>query len=102
MTILSCETDDSYKEMIIDNASELNKIDSNTFVLEDLDGYYTEISVSFYTDSSFHIICWGDRNSYRWPFKKDRSISVDVPYNRYKGTNVETDVKLIRSLSEFK
>lgn len=92
----SCNyTDNNKKEILINNCESLEKINDNTFVVENLEGYYDKISIVFHSDSSYTMVCWGDRDSYLWNFMRDDVITVDIPYNRYKGINVEQDIKLI-------
>lgn len=91
----SCCTEKSQKEFIINNIDKFEKLSDNSFVIEKLDGYYTEKTISFQTDSSFTIICWGDRNSILWYLKKDKKITVSIPYDRSKNENVDIDVKLM-------
>lgn len=88
----SCQTEKSQKEFLIDNVNKLEKVSDNSFVIENIDGYYTEKSISFHSDSSFTIICWGDRNSFWWNIKKDKNITVSIPYDRYKGKNLELKI----------
>lgn len=91
----SCQPENYQKEFLIDNVDKMKKISDSSFVIENLDGYYTEKSISFQSDSSFTIICWGDRNSFWWNMRKDKHIEVSIPYNRYKSKNIETDIRLL-------
>lgn len=97
LSITLYQTDNSQKEFLIDNANtnKLEKISDNTFIIDSLDGYYTEKTISFQPDSSYTIICWGDRNSLLWYIRKDKMIHVSIPYNRYKNIDVDTDVRLM-------
>lgn len=99
VTFCSCKTEARHKQFILDNVGMFKKVSENSFVAENLKGYYTEISISFQTDSSFTIILWGDRNSIIWDIIKDKKISVSLPYDRHKGKNVDLDVRL---MSAFK
>lgn len=98
----SCQTEKSQKEFLIDNVDKLKKVSDNSFVIENLDGYYTEKSISFQSDSSFTIICWGNRNSFWWDIRKDKRITVSIPYDRYKGKNVDIDVKLVEAFKNYR
>jgi predicted oxidoreductase (fatty acid repression mutant protein) len=95
VVLSSCQSETSQKEFLIDNVCKMEKVSETSFVIENLDGYYTEKSISFQSDSSFTIICWGDRNSFLWNIRKDKKITVSIPYDRYKGKNVDIDVKLV-------
>jgi predicted oxidoreductase (fatty acid repression mutant protein) len=95
VVLSSCQSETSQKEFLIDNVYKMEKVSETSFVIENLDGYYTEKSISFQSDSSFTIICWGDRNSFLWNIRKDKKITVSIPYDRYKGKNVDIDVKLV-------
>jgi predicted oxidoreductase (fatty acid repression mutant protein) len=95
VVLSSCQSETSQKEFLIDNVYKMEKVSETSFVIENLDGYYTEKSISFQSDSSFTIICWGDRNSFLWNIRKDKKITVSIPYDRYEGKNVDIDVKLV-------
>lgn len=97
----SCQTEESQKEFLIDNVEKMERISDNSFVIKKLGGYYTEKSISFQSDSSFTIICWGDRNSFLWNIFKDNKITLSIPYNRYKGKNVDTDVRLVEVFKKY-
>lgn len=93
------QTEEQYKKLVITNADSLEKVNDNIFIVKIDNSYYSEISVSLHSDSSYTIICWGNRKSLLWDFRKDKAITVSIPYRRYKGGNVDLDVKLIRVLS---
>lgn len=99
----SCDMERYEKEFMIDNVHKLKKVSDNSFVIENLDGYYTEKSISFQSDSSFTIICWGDRNSFWWNIRKDKKITVSIPYDRYKGKNIHLDLEILKKFKmEYK
>jgi hypothetical protein len=98
----SCQSETSQKEFLIDNVDKMEKVSETSFVIENLDGYYTEKSISFQSDSSFTVICWGDRNSFWWNIRKDKKITVSIPYDRYKGKNVDIDVKLVGVFQNYR
>jgi hypothetical protein len=98
----SCQSEKYQKEFLIDNVNKIEKVSENSFVIENLDGYYTEKSISFQSDSFYTIICWGDRNSFWWNIRKDKKIDVSIPYDRYKGKNVNIDVKLISVFQNYR
>ena len=91
----SCKMEKSEKKFFIDNMNELERVSDDSFVIENLDGYYSEKSIIFHSDSSYTIICWGDRSSFWWDIKKDKIITSSIPYDRYKGKNVDLDVRLV-------
>jgi hypothetical protein len=98
----SCQSETSQKEFLINNVDKMEKVSENSFVIENLDGYYTEKSISFQSDSSFTIICWGDRSSFLWNIRKDKKITVSIPYDRHKGKNVDIDVKLVGVFQNYR
>ncbi len=93
------QTEEQYKKLIITNADSLEKFNDNIYTVKINNNYYSEITISLHSDSSFTIICWGNRNSFLWDLRKDKAITVSIPYRRYKGENVDLDVKLIGVLS---
>jgi len=47
--------------------------------------YYTDITVRLLgTDSTYQIIFWGNRDSWKWRFKLDKHFVINIPYARYK------------------
>lgn len=95
LLLTSCQKEKRCKNLLLNNSDKVRMVSDNQFILENLDGYYEEVTLSFQTDSSYVIICWGDRKSFWWDFIRDEKIVVSIPYNRYKGKNVELDVKII-------
>jgi hypothetical protein len=97
-------TDNKCKKVIIENKKSIRydaennvfKIDSTTF------NYYTDISIKLNGDSCYYIVFWGDRDSWLWDFKLDKNFSIDIPYNRYKGKNIDKDVEIINILNSVK
>lgn len=59
VVLSSCQTDKSEKEFILNNSSKMQKVSENSFVVENLEGYYTAKSIYFHGDSSYTIVCWG-------------------------------------------
>lgn len=92
---ISCQTENSHKQFFVDNVELAEKYSENIFIIDSLDSYYTEKSLRFLDDSSFVIICWGNRDSFWWNIRKDKKISVSIPFDRHKGKNVDLDIKLI-------
>jgi len=92
----------NYKNYVIEHQSEIINTDTTHFKIYDVDStktnYWTEVTIILTTDSSYYIIFWGDRDSWLWTFNKDKSISVDVPYDNYKGKNVYLDREILKAL----
>jgi hypothetical protein len=63
----------------------------------ELPGYHEGLVIRFHSDSSYTVVAWGRRESFMWSVLGDKSLTVDVPYNRYKGKDVSLDVKIISS-----
>jgi hypothetical protein len=87
----------AHKDMIKKEGNIL-KISSTDFK------YYTDITLRLLdsNDSTYQIVFWGDRNSKLWDFKLDKSITVTIPYNRYKNKNVNLDVQVFELINNFK
>lgn len=43
----------------------------------------------------------GDRDSFLWELRKDKKIMSSIPYDRYKGKNVDIDVELISVFKNY-
>jgi hypothetical protein len=100
ITVLTTEISSKRcKKYIIEHASMIVK-DEYGFKIDTCIGlpYYTDISIRVDSDSSYSVVFWGDRNSFLWNFKLDKTFSVDIPYNRYKNHNTELDEKIISLL----
>jgi hypothetical protein len=84
------------KKYIIDHASEIYKTE-DCFVIDTcIDrSYYTDVSIRINSDSSYSVVFWGNRESFLWNFRKDKSFTVDVPYKRYKGKNIKLDEQIL-------
>lgn len=97
-------TDNKCKEYIIEHESEIRIYDwDTTNVYRKIDSceydYYTDITIVKTDDSSYNVIFWGDRDSWKWDFKKDKYFTIDIPYKRHNGEDVELDIKLIEILN---
>jgi hypothetical protein len=96
------------KNYIIEHKDELrtdNWSDNEwiNFKLDSCDNiYYTDVTVRIKKDSSYNVIFWGDRDSWRWRFKLDKFFTIDIPYNRYKDKNIELDIKLYDIINKIK
>lgn len=92
-------TENQCKQYLIDNQKDIIKNDSNSFNLDSTKlNYYTDVSISISNDSSYRVIFWGDRDSWKWRFKSDKYFTIDISYNRSKNINVDNDVKLYNIL----
>ena len=104
------------KNYLISHKSEIQK-DSSYYggyeIKKVTDSYYTDVTIRMYEgnymyehidsqDSSFTVIFWGDRDSWMWRWRLDKSFSVDIPYDRYKGKDVSKDVELYKILKNIK
>ncbi len=87
----------AHKDMIKKEGNIL-KISSTDFK------YYKDVYLRLLdgVDSTYQIVFWGDRNSKLWDFKLDKSITVTIPYNRYKNKNVNLDVQVFELINNFK
>lgn len=97
---IGCINENKYKYILIDKMHYTFILTENIVILENLDGYYGEVSFTLTDDSSYVMVLWGDRESLWWNIRKDKVILVDVPYDRYKGRNVDLDVELISEFNE--
>lgn len=99
---IGCSNDNDYKETLLNQMDDSFILSDKIVYLENIEGYYTDISFSLLSDSSYVMILWADRNSIWWHLRKDKIINVDVPYNRYKGKNVDLDIQLIKKFNNLK
>ena len=97
-------TEKRCKDYVLDNRDKLVKEEKGLAIIGTDFHYYTDVTLRllsyapYNTDSTYQIIFWGDRNSWKWRFKLDKSIIVDIPYNRYKGKDVTLDLKILHLL----
>jgi hypothetical protein len=109
--LVSCDNSQTFfKKKLIDNydrgyfyctdSNNLDNPNSCVYILDSLPGYYTELTLSFHSDSSYTITAWGKRDSFMWPILGDKQIHSSVPYDRYKGKSVDLDIKLINKFSK--
>jgi hypothetical protein len=90
----------SCKKYIIKHANEIEK-NKNYFIIPNYDGlYYNEITIRL-NDDGYDVVYWGDRESFLWVFKLDKSFSVDTPYNKYKKYNTKLDEKILSLLKNI-
>lgn len=73
----------------------------NCFIVKEFHdkNYYTDMSISVDKDSAYTIVLWGNREHVMYNLKKDFILTVDIPYNRYKGKDVTQQVKLYQILT---
>lgn len=101
IAILNYRGDDYYKKYVIDNIENGKFHSENTSYLDSLDGYYDTISISS-SDSTYVIVCWGNRNSFWWNLRRDKIISCTILFKRFSGDNVDLDVKIIKEFNKIK
>ena len=95
-------TDKKIKKYVLAHKDQIKK-EKYGLVIPSTDyKYYKDITLRLIkgTDSTYQIVFWGDRESILWSFKLDKDITVDIPYNRYKGKNVELDEKVFKLIKE--
>lgn len=97
------ENHNKYKNYIIEHSDDIRVgRDSVNFNIDSCKyNYFTDVTLQIHDDSSYRVIFWGDRDSWLWGIKLDDYFSVDIPYNRYKGKNVEKDIQIIEILNSF-
>ena len=61
--------------------------------------YFTDITIKKIDDSCYSVVFWGNRDSWWWDIKSDTYFTVDITYNKYKGKNVDKDIKIIEILN---
>lgn len=93
---------DYWEYYIIKNESKIYKNEFDTFKIDSLNGYYTDLSIRQTGDSSFYFIAWGDRNSYIWNLKKDYNFEIDIPHRRFNGYDVSKEIEILKVLKNKK
>lgn len=76
-------TENQCKKYIIENQNKIvdrsQKYDdlliSCEIISDDL-SYFTDVQFRLYKDSTYDIIFWGDRNSWKWDFRTDKHFHV--------------------------
>ena len=104
---VSCDSNDKYKNYVINHSDEIYMTEYGVFKIDSCEiKYYTDISIRttelIFNDTAYSIIFWGDRNSWKWKYKKDKYFNVDVKYNRYNGENVDKDLMILYTLELIK
>ena len=102
--LVSCSSDDHYKTMLLSNIDRVEKTGDGIYNLDSIeDSYYTEIQIMFYEDTpAYYIICWGDRSSILWDFRKDRKIHTSLIYDMSKGEDVYLDYMIHKNINNTK
>ena len=96
--LVGCKNDNYYKDYFIHEAEHIEK-DHPYYRLKNIyDPYYTDITVYLHSDSTYQMIVWGDRESWKWIHKLDRNFVVSIPYNKYKEKDVSRDRAVIKAL----
>jgi len=94
------------KDYIIEHSDEIEYLEvpmfeDGIYTIDSCDMYYfTEVTIKSLDDSSYFIIFWGDRDSWLWKYKLDKSFEVSIPYDRSKGENVDKDLKILQALKD--
>jgi hypothetical protein len=90
------------KKYIIEHVSLIYK-NEHGFKIDTCIGlpYYTDITIRMDSDSSYNVVFWGNRESFLWDFRLDKSFSVDIPYEKYKKHNTILDEELISLLKKI-
>lgn len=105
-------TDNYCKKYLIGNSNSMSKdkyymydkgvnsyalaLDSNNY------SYYTDMTCTLIDDSTYQIIFWGNRDSWKWNIKKDKCLIVDIPYERYRGKDVSLDIEVLKAIKKSK
>lgn len=101
-SLLLGNRDDYWKDYVIKNKEKIYFDKMGVFVIDSIDGYYTDLSIRITGDSSYSVMVWGDRESYLWNLKKDYSFDTDIPHIRFKGFDVSKDIELLKILKSTK
>ena len=92
-----------YNNYVIDNADKIREYkegNANVYIIDTCKlNYYQDVTIRMNSDSCYTLVFWGDRDSWLWRFKLDKHFTVDVPYNRYKGENVDKDMSVISAVA---
>ena len=92
-----------YNDYVIKHASEMRKYkegNPNVYIIDTCKyRYYKDITIKMINDSCYALVFWGDRDSWLWDFKKDKYFTIDIPYNRYKGNNVDKDMSVVSAVA---
>ena len=101
--LFTYDNDTRYKNYIIGHSNEITVNDYNVYRLKTTpNNYYTDITIKMLSDSSYSVVVWGDRDSWLWDYKTDKYFTIDISYNRYKGINVEKDIKILEIINNIK
>jgi len=94
-------TDDNLiKHQIIKNSNKIH-LGEKQFKIESYDSwYFTDATINLMSDSSYHVVLWGNRDSNWWWLLKDHTLSVDIPYNRYRNMDVTKDKIILEILHQ--
>jgi hypothetical protein len=98
-------TDKGMKKYVLSHKEMLKKEENNLLMIPSTDyKYYKDITLRLLdsADSTYQIVFWGDRESILWRFKLDKHITVSIPYNRYKGKDVNLDTQVFDLINNLK
>ena len=90
-------SDRQCKKYIISHADDLRRSKQNPFILRidslELD-YYQDATIR-YSDESYSIVFWGNRESFLWKVRRDKYFVMDIPYWKSKNLTTKDDETLI-------
>lgn len=99
---LKYSTENKTKDFIIENSKLIDIDEYKIYRIDSLKTYYESVTIRVDPDSSYTIVCWGDRDSWLWDLKKDYCVVIDIPYNRSQGIDVSKDIKILNILKNIK
>ena len=92
-----------YKDYVINHASDIREYkegNANVYIIDTCEfRYYQDVTIRMNDSNSYTLVFWGDRDSWLWRFKLDKHFTVDIPYNKHKGINVDKDMSVIRAVA---
>lgn len=90
---------DRFKNYVVKHRKDIYQTGENYFRIDNCElRYYEYVTIGTYNDSAYYMVFWGDRDSWKWRFKKDKNFEVDVRYERSKGNHVYNDIAVLYSL----
>ena len=105
LCIFNINTHNKSKNFIIRNKDKIKHVencDFSYYVIDSLQGYYTDITIKLEDDSKYTVIFWGDRESWLWNYKLDYYFTEDLIYNKYNNKDISKDVEIINILKNIK
>ena len=88
------------KEFVLNHQDKIIKRENNFYVIPFTDRrYYQDVSIRKMEGEAYSIIFWGNRKSWLWRFKLDKSVDVNIPYRESKGKDVILDLQILDAIS---